>query len=748
MLEDLNQIAEFAKKYVNSTNRHIFLTGKAGTGKTTFLRNIVKLTHKNAVIAAPTGIAAINAGGVTLHSLLQLPFGAFLPDDNPQLSGDIGTQINTPKSMMANLQMNSRKREMIRAMELLIIDEVSMLRADLLDAIDTILRSIRRHRDQPFGGVQVLFIGDLLQLPPVVKESEWPYLKKYYASQYFFDARVMGETKLVYLELSKIYRQSDPQFIGLLNKLRDNRMRQADVDFLNRYYKPGFQPPAREHYINLTTHNYKADRINSTALAELQSREYEYQATVEGEFSPHNYPVEEVLKLKKGAQVMFIKNDPSGKGGFFNGKIGVISRLDGKQIEVNFSDGSPSVEVEQYLWVNKRFKLNPENIIEEEVIGTFTHYPVKLAWAITIHKSQGLTFERAILDVSAAFAPGQVYVALSRLTGLGGLVLSAPFGAQSFVTDEAVLEFVQEQHLEADDLMNDIRLSASEYLGSYVAEAFNLDNLEWQARNHAQSYDKDEGHSAKQKFSEWAFELARQCAETKTVADKFVGQLKQITARRPIDFGFLAGRLKAAVAYFDPVFEQNRSRIALHLGAVISIKGTKGYHAELCDLAAVFGSAQQAMHKSLAMVEAVIFDKDFTRETIRTLPVNRQLHLVVPVVVKKPKVVKENPKLLSTRMFLAGESVDQIALKRGITDSTVESHLAWAVIQGLVPIQMLMPQEQVDAILACAEKLGTNQMSLIKEALGEHYDYRHLRMAMAYKYYLGRTGVPVCNTTK
>lgn len=626
MSEEQNQIAEFAKKYINSTNRHVFLTGKAGTGKTTFLRNIVKLTHKNAVIAAPTGIAAINAGGVTLHSLLQLPFGTFLPDDNPRLSGHIGTQINTPKSMMANLQMNNKKRAMIRAMELLIIDEVSMLRADLLDAIDTVLRSIRRRRDKPFGGVQLLFIGDLLQLPPVVKDEEWPFLRKYYASQYFFDARVMGETKLVYLELNKIYRQSDPRFIDLLNKLRDNRMSRADVDFLNRYFKPGFKPPAREHYINLTTHNYKADRINSTALAELKNREYEYKAKVEGEFNPHNYPVEEVLKLRKGAQVMFIKNDPSGQGHFFNGKIGVVSRLDSQKIEVGFSDGSPSVDVEQYLWENKRFKLNAENIIEDEVIGTFTHYPLKLAWAITIHKSQGLTFERAILDVSGAFAPGQVYVALSRLTGLGGLVLSAPFEAQSFVTDTAVLNFVQDKQLATADFMRDIRMSASEYMGSYVADAFNLDPLEWLVLSHAQTYDKDEGHSVKQRYADWAYELAQNCAETKSMVDKFVVQLNTITARRPIDFGFLAGRIKAAISYFDPVFAQYHGRLALHLSAVITVKGTKVYQAELRDLTVAFGSAQQAMHKSLAMVETVISDKDFTRATLRILPVNRQLN--------------------------------------------------------------------------------------------------------------------------
>lgn len=732
--EELNQIAEFAWKYVSTTKRHIFLTGKAGTGKTTFLRNIARFTHKNTVIAAPTGIAAINAGGVTLHSLLQLPFGAFLPEDNPQLEGDITTQLNTPKSMMANLQMNGRKREMIRAIELLIIDEVSMLRADLLDAIDTVLRKIRR-KDSPFGGVQMLFIGDLLQLPPVVKDDEWPYLKKYYASQYFFAARVISEVQMVYLELNKIYRQSDPTFIRLLNKLRDNRISKEDIDLLNRYYNPDFRPQSGKPYINLTTHNYKADRINSSELAELKGKTYEYRAEVDGEFQPNNYPVEEILKLKKHAQVMFIKNDPSGQGGFFNGKLGTVSELDLNSIAVRFSDGSPDVTVEPYVWENKRFKLNAENIIEEEIIGTFKHYPIKLAWAITIHKSQGLTFERAILDVSGAFAPGQVYVALSRLTGLGGLVLSAPFGAQSFNPDTAVTDFVQDKQLEADAIMSDLRMAASEYLGSYVTEAFDLSHFEWQLSNHAMTYDKDELISAKQKFASWANDLAQQGSETKAVADKFVAQLRKITAQRPIDFELLTARLNAALHYFDPLFAQYRRKFELHLGAVAAVKGTKAYQTELKELASVCASAQQGMYKSLAMVEAVSADKEFTRESIKKLSLAPQLKPVIPMAIKKPKPPK-NPKLHSSLLFLAGETIDQIALKQDIKVSTVQDHLTWGIRQGLVPIHKLMPLADVNEIIACSEKLGTELLLPIKEAFGEKYDYRALRMVMAHKHLL------------
>lgn len=736
MSEETNPIAEFAKKYINTTDKHLFLTGKAGTGKTTFLRNIVKNTHKNTVIAAPTGIAAINAGGVTLHSLLQLPFGAFLPDDSPQLGSHIATQINTPKSMMANLQMHNKKREMLRAMELLIIDEVSMLRADLLDAIDTVLRNVRRRRDLPFGGVQMLFIGDLLQLPPVVKDSEREYLNRYYASPYFFDACVMRQSGLVYLELNKIYRQSDPAFISLLNNLRDSRVTPADVDTLNTHYRPGFKPGKDEQYINLTTHNFKADRINTAALEELATKQYEYRATIEGDFLPSSYPVDEVLSLKTGAQVMFIKNDPSGQGAFFNGKIGSVAKLAKDSITVSFSDGTPDVEVEKYAWENKRFKLGTDNTIEEEVVGKFIHYPVKLAWAITIHKSQGLTFERAILDVSGAFAPGQVYVALSRLTGLEGLVLSAPFSALQLAAEEAVVNFVSEKQADTQRAADSLQAAASEYLSSYVAASFDLGSLEWKIRTHALSYDKSESQSAKQKYVGWANELVSLCAETKLVADRFVSQVRKITAQKQADISFLAERIAAAITFFDPVFENYRAGFDQHLGTIAGIKGTKAYQTEIRDLAAAFGMAQQSMHKGKAMVEAYMSESEFTKETVQKLDINTRLKAATPVVTKKLPQEKEDTKLISLQLFIDGHTIDQIAEKRGIKDQTVESHLSWAVIQGMLPVTKLLPQEAVDEILAQSAKIGSDLLSPLKEAFADKYDYRQLRMAMAHKHYL------------
>lgn len=398
--------AQIAEKFINNTNCPVFLTGKAGTGKTTFLKNIVKSTHKKTVVAAPTGIAAINAAGVTLHSLFQLPFGSFVPTDQ-FFSGDYGQKFNTPSSLFKEMKMGETKRKLINEMELLIIDEVSMLRADLLDAIDTVCKSIRKEPHLPFGGIQVLFIGDLLQLPPVVKDHEWRVLSDFYSSVYFFDAQVLQDKKPVFIELDKIYRQSDEKFIALLNELRDNAVTPALAQKLNEYYKPGFKT-GKEEYIYLTTHNAKANSINQKELNKIVAYSETYKATVTGDFNEYTYPVDPKLELKQGAQVMFIKNDPTGEQKFFNGKIGQVKELDQESITVEFSDGSTPVKVERYQWENTKFELNgSNNEIEEKVVGTFEQFPLRLAWAITIHKSQGLTFERAVIDLESVFAQGK-----------------------------------------------------------------------------------------------------------------------------------------------------------------------------------------------------------------------------------------------------------------------------------------------------------------------------------------------------
>lgn len=385
--------AEIASKFINQTNKNVFLTGKAGTGKTTFLKQIIQLTHKRAVIAAPTGIAAINAGGVTLHSLFQLPFGGFIPVVGSNTRTDI--RMNDPASMIRGMQMNDRKRKLLKSLDLLIIDEVSMLRADLLDAIDTVLRHVRR-KNLAFGGVQVLFIGDLLQLPPVVRDEEWNILRSFYKSIYFFDAQVLQREKPVYIELDKIYRQADDRFISLLNNLRNNSVTDDDVALLNGYYKPGFRSSEKDKYITLTTHNLKAETLNKEFLQQLKTRSRFFEADIEDEFSEGAYPVEKNLELKEGAQVMFVKNDPTGAQRFFNGKIAVISSITDDGIEVRFEDSTQPLPLERYTWENVKYVLDEAtNEITEKIVGTFTQYPVKLAWAITVHKSQGLNIRQS-----------------------------------------------------------------------------------------------------------------------------------------------------------------------------------------------------------------------------------------------------------------------------------------------------------------------------------------------------------------
>jgi hypothetical protein len=427
-----NHELKLARDFVQYTGRHIFLTGKAGTGKTTFLHQLKGNTEKRMVITAPTGVAAVNAGGVTLHSFFQLPFGPFIPGSD--------THETSRRRMF---RFSREKKQTIKSLDLLVIDEISMVRADLLDSVDAVLRQQRRN-DQPFGGVQVLMIGDLHQLSPVAKPEEWQLLKQHYESVYFFSSHALGRTKLITIELNHIYRQSDERFIQMLNQVRDNRMDAKAMAELNKRYIANFTPEEDQGYITMTTHNNGADTINRTRLDALAGREYRFDAQVSGEFPGHAFPAPETLTLKKGAQVMFLRNDTSPEKRYYNGKIGKITRIAGQLIHVTCPGDPDETEVEPVVWDNIKYTLNPEDMeIREEIIGRFQQFPLKPAWAITIHKSQGLTFDKAVIDVKSAFAHGQVYVALSRCKTLEGMVLSSPIPSQGIETDGAVLNFVE-----------------------------------------------------------------------------------------------------------------------------------------------------------------------------------------------------------------------------------------------------------------------------------------------------------------
>ena len=427
-----NPELKLANDFVRYTGNHIFLTGKAGTGKTTFLQNLKGNTAKRMIVTAPTGVAAINAGGVTLHSFFQLPFGPFLPGSEAY-----------DNSRQRMFRFSRKKKQIIKSLDLLVIDEISMVRADLLDSVDAVLRRHRRN-ELPFGGVQLLMIGDLHQLPPVAKQEEWALLHQYYPSVYFFSSHALARSEMVTMELKQIYRQSDPRFIELLNRVRENRMNARVIRELNKRHIENYSPENDRGCITLTTHNHLAESINKARLVALPEKEYAFAPDVSGVFPEHAHPIPGTLELKKGAQVMFLRNDTAEEKRYYNGKIGRIKSIFGDEIRVTCPDRSEDIVVEPVVWENITYSMNEENHeIEEDIIGKFTQYPLKLAWAITIHKSQGLTFDRAVIDAKSAFANGQVYVALSRCRTLEGMVLSSPIPARSIAADEAVSSFVE-----------------------------------------------------------------------------------------------------------------------------------------------------------------------------------------------------------------------------------------------------------------------------------------------------------------
>jgi hypothetical protein len=471
---DDNITFRLASQFVNQTSRHVFLTGKAGTGKTTFLRYTRDTCLKKMAVAAPTGVAAINAGGVTLHSLFQLPFGPFIP--TTFRGWDHGGAINDPHSLFKNIRLSANKRDLLQELELLIIDEISMVRADMLDAVDTILRHFRQQPQTPFGGVQVLYIGDLFQLPPVVSREEWELLREYYDSPFFFDAQCIRSSPPVCLELKKVYRQNEAAFIDILNNIRNNRATEEDLEELHLHYQPDFQPSKSENYITLTSHNAKAAHINQAELDGLRSKSHAFEASVTGEFNERSFPAEKTLHLKEGAQVMFIKNDKGETRRYFNGKIGSIERISGDKIVVVFPGEREELVVEKEVWKNIRYNYDREkDKIEEEELGSFSQYPLRLAWAITIHKSQGLTFQRAVIDAGASFAPGQVYVALSRLTHLEGLILHSRIYPGSISTDERVIAFTESVQAETA-WQNQLRGEQESFIRQIITKA-----LSWEA---------------------------------------------------------------------------------------------------------------------------------------------------------------------------------------------------------------------------------------------------------------------------
>ena len=527
-----------AEEFVCSTNCHIFLTGKAGTGKTTFLHNVKKQTDKQLVITAPTGIAAINAGGVTLHSFFQIPFGPFVPGNERQ--------------HLQRHRLNREKRNLIKSLDLLVIDEISMVRADLLDAVDSILRRYRRN-DRPFGGVQLLMIGDLLQLSPVIKEEQWRILQPFYASPYFFNSTALCHTELIPIELKHIYRQSDKQFIRLLNRVRDNHLDSITLQQLNKRCIRNFMPHENEGYITLCTHNKSADAINALRLQSLPGKSYLFKAELEGDFPRHVYPTAAALELKVGAQVMFIRNDASSEKRYFNGKIGKITKITNDSVKVRCPEDFESIEVEKVAWENIEYAVNPETAeISEKTIGTFKQYPLKLAWAITIHKSQGLTFDKVIIDAKAAFAYGQVYVALSRCRTLEGMVLSSPLSMQTVKTDTTVHRFLKETQLNAPSQAT-LEAAKIRYQQQLLLECFSFEELKFIMGRLTILITKNNGRVQVVGQGHIANVHQKVLAEICTVGEKFKRQLQRLFKEnwKPATDPVVLERLAKASTYFQ-----------------------------------------------------------------------------------------------------------------------------------------------------------------------------------------------------
>jgi hypothetical protein len=444
-LDEDNVEFNYASDFVKHTDKLVYLTGRAGTGKTTFLKYLRKTTTKNTVVLSFTGVASVNAGGQTINSFFKIPFGPFVPNDiRLRTTPNVG---DIDRSTIYDFFSYSKERvDIIRGLELLIIDEVSMVRCDLLDVIDRLLRVFRKNLNKPFGGVQVILIGDTFQLPPIADFSQWEVLSPFYESPFFFSSIVIKQYKPVYIELKKIYRQNEKEFIDLLNRVRINKVSANEINLLNSKFNPTFKPNDNSNYITLATHNNIVNTTNHSKLIELTTELKLFDATITGVFPENIMPTERILQLKEGAQIMFIRNNAL--KGYYNGKIAKINQIDKNLITVEYENRGEIkiLNVERQIWNNIKYTWNEkEKKIEEETIGTFSQFPLKLAWAITVHKSQGLTFEKVIADLGSAFASGQVYVALSRCTTFNGLILKTQIGKKAIITDPKVLEFAQNE---------------------------------------------------------------------------------------------------------------------------------------------------------------------------------------------------------------------------------------------------------------------------------------------------------------
>jgi energy-coupling factor transporter ATP-binding protein EcfA2 len=748
-MDSLSATANYTLKFINQTNKSVFLTGKAGTGKTTLLKEIIRTTHKNTAVVAPTGIAALNAGGVTIHSLFQLPFGGFIPDTiAPHISDSV--KFESKSTLSRHFKMSAQKRNVIRNIELLVIDEVSMLRADLLDAIDFMMQSVRRNQ-LPFGGAQVLFIGDLLQLPPIIKPEEWNILSKYYKGKFFFHSHVIQQDPPLYIELDKIYRQTDTTFIEVLNNLRNNTITNADIQVLNQFVNPDFDLKANKGFITLTTHNRKADTINVQALEDLKGKEFKYKAHVVDDFPDKIFPVEEELTLKVGAQIMFIKNDLSPDKNYFNGKMGFIKSLSKNEIIVNFPDENLSIEVEQYEWQNIRYTVNSTTKeIEEEVLGTFSHYPIKLAWAITVHKSQGLTFDKAALDVSQVFQPGQAYVALSRLRSLNGLVLLSPLKMNGLSNDFDVMLYAEQKATDSY-IQKSLEQETKNYLFTYLKVCFDWQDLAQEWRNHRFSYKQEAAKSPKSKYAKWAESQSNKIDSLIAPSQNFIKQLANLFSREVFDIQFINERFLAAYNYFYKDLDQRVDELLLKIDEIKRIKKVQIFYDELNDLEESQTKAVIRLMKAKLLLENVVNGIEISKENlisdeitqfktnkIKALQALKNSNLTVfeednevsyyEPKVKKKKETKKPTAEITLDFWKEKLSVKEIATKRKLTETTIYNHLAKLIQSKDIIIDEILSKEKIKQLEVLFKYFKGESLSELKETVGDKFSWEELKL--------------------
>ena len=696
---------------VEHTNRHIFLTGKAGTGKTTFLNDFVKNTQKQHIVVAPTGIAAINAGGVTIHSMFGLPLRPFVPTTD-RIDGSLAMNI---ADLMPHFKYRKDKLKLLREVEIIIIDEVSMLRADVLDMMDFSLRHIRRNQLR-FGGVQMLFIGDLYQLPPVVRDEN--ILKNYYASPFFFDSHALRELPLITIELTKVYRQQDEDFVNILNAIRDGSTEDVDFDTLNQRYIPDFEPED-EKYVYLTSHNRMADEINQRELKNLKGKSYFFDANVVGDFKETQFPNDQKLELRVGAQIMFIRNDATNEKKYFNGKLAEVIRLDEDDIYVLIDGSDEEYRLKKETWEQKRYYLDTEKTIKEEVLGSFEQFPIKLAWAVTIHKSQGLTFDRVIIDAGRSFTSGQVYVALSRCRTLEGIVLKSRITPEIIFKDNRVSKFQGETH--ANDLVESILnrekydYSIQKLLQRIDCRWISKDLEEWNRLSMvSKSLDKAKAQSLYQQLKV----QTQQLNDIFSKLEKILLQKLHKFIHQQEEWNVIEAKAKGAVNFF---FDEINIKIFDALKSFYAeIKGVKGLKQYNDDFKILLEDIEDYLNslKSLSLLDAKLLEEDKK---------NKEVNL---------KVAKIPSHILTFQLFENGKTISEIALERGLVKETVFGHLAKFAEQGVLDITRVITKDKIEIFekaFVTTELQGLNEW---KKSLPDDFEFNEIRILLNHYQYL------------